>query len=193
MPSAFLGCSSSEGRRRSSAEHQAQPLCTHTLRSQGFAVSFSLISPLCVRAAVCGCSLGSQSDSAHLCSLPAGFRLNASSWPMFLLKTLNGAEMAPIRIFHKVLGCLGAHPPPAWGTSTLPALPCAAPPGSSVPPLLAQGRAQCLHSTMWAVPSSLGMQARQLTGLTPPHLLHLLMEVSGDGGAALLQVGTAAL
>lgn len=30
-----------------------------------------------------------------------GFRLNASSWPMFLLKTLNGAEMAPIRIFHK--------------------------------------------------------------------------------------------
>lgn len=32
----------------------------------------------------------------------AGFRLNASSWPMFLLKTLNGAEMAPIKIFHKV-------------------------------------------------------------------------------------------
>lgn len=32
----------------------------------------------------------------------AGFRLNASSWPMFLLKTLNGAEMAPSRIFHKV-------------------------------------------------------------------------------------------
>ncbi|MGH0125454.1 UNVERIFIED_CONTAM: hypothetical protein FKN15_031952 [Acipenser sinensis] len=30
-----------------------------------------------------------------------GFRLNASSWPMFLLKTLNGAEMAPVRIFHK--------------------------------------------------------------------------------------------
>ncbi|XP_060114095.1 polycomb protein SCMH1 isoform X4 [Heteronotia binoei] len=29
------------------------------------------------------------------------FRLNASSWPMFLLKTLNGAEMAPVRIFHK--------------------------------------------------------------------------------------------
>lgn len=35
-------------------------------------------------------------------SLPSGFRLNASSWPMFLLKTLNGAEMAPVRIFHKV-------------------------------------------------------------------------------------------
>ncbi|XP_049710406.1 polycomb protein SCMH1-like [Elephas maximus indicus] len=32
---------------------------------------------------------------------PLGFWLNASSWPMFLLKTLNGAEMAPIRIFHK--------------------------------------------------------------------------------------------
>ncbi|XP_061919937.1 polycomb protein SCMH1-like isoform X1 [Entelurus aequoreus] len=32
---------------------------------------------------------------------PLGFRLNASSWPMFLLKTLNGAEMAPPRIFHK--------------------------------------------------------------------------------------------
>ncbi|XP_020669077.1 polycomb protein SCMH1 isoform X3 [Pogona vitticeps] len=32
---------------------------------------------------------------------PLGFRLNASSWPMFLLKTLNGAEMAPLRIFHK--------------------------------------------------------------------------------------------
>lgn len=30
---------------------------------------------------------------------PLGFRMNASSWPMFLLKTLNGAEMAPIKIF----------------------------------------------------------------------------------------------
>lgn len=29
----------------------------------------------------------------------AGFRMNASSWPMFLLKTLNGAEMAPAKIF----------------------------------------------------------------------------------------------
>lgn len=35
-------------------------------------------------------------------SSSSGFRLNASSWPMFLLKTLNGAEMAPSRIFHKV-------------------------------------------------------------------------------------------
>ncbi|CAN0301091.1 unnamed protein product [Lampetra fluviatilis] len=31
---------------------------------------------------------------------PLGFRMNASSWPMFLLRTLNGAEMAPGRIFH---------------------------------------------------------------------------------------------
>ncbi|XP_070324448.1 polycomb protein SCMH1 isoform X9 [Odocoileus virginianus] len=41
---------------------------------------------------------GHLSESA---SQYQGFRLNASSWPMFLLKTLNGAEMAPIRIFHK--------------------------------------------------------------------------------------------
>lgn len=32
---------------------------------------------------------------------PLGFRMNASSWPMFLLKTLNGAEMAPVKIFKK--------------------------------------------------------------------------------------------
>ncbi|XP_014247076.1 polycomb protein SCMH1 [Cimex lectularius] len=32
---------------------------------------------------------------------PLGFRMNASSWPMFLLKTLNGAEMAPAKIFQK--------------------------------------------------------------------------------------------
>lgn len=31
----------------------------------------------------------------------SGFRMNASSWPMFLLKTLNGAEMAPGKIFKK--------------------------------------------------------------------------------------------
>lgn len=29
------------------------------------------------------------------------FRMNASSWPMFLLKTLNGAEMAPGKIFQR--------------------------------------------------------------------------------------------
>lgn len=30
-----------------------------------------------------------------------GFRMNASSWPMFLLKTLNGAEMAPAKVFKR--------------------------------------------------------------------------------------------
>lgn len=30
---------------------------------------------------------------------PLGFRMNASSWPMFLSKTLHGAEMAPTEIF----------------------------------------------------------------------------------------------
>lgn len=33
---------------------------------------------------------------------PPGFRMNASSWPMFLLRTLNGAEMAPATAFKKV-------------------------------------------------------------------------------------------
>ncbi|XP_017886952.1 polycomb protein Scm isoform X2 [Ceratina calcarata] len=32
---------------------------------------------------------------------PLGFRMNASSWPMFLLKTLNGAEMAPAKVFKR--------------------------------------------------------------------------------------------
>ncbi|XP_054721726.1 sex comb on midleg-like protein 2 [Uloborus diversus] len=32
---------------------------------------------------------------------PLGFRMNASSWPMFLLKTLSGADIAPGRIFMK--------------------------------------------------------------------------------------------
>ncbi|XP_047530895.1 polycomb protein Scm [Vanessa atalanta] len=32
---------------------------------------------------------------------PLGFRMNASSWPMFLLKTLNGAEMAPAKVFQE--------------------------------------------------------------------------------------------
>uniref|UniRef100_A0A0A9WFW6 Polycomb protein Scm n=2 Tax=Lygus hesperus TaxID=30085 RepID=A0A0A9WFW6_LYGHE len=32
---------------------------------------------------------------------PLGFRMNASSWPMFLSKTVTGAEMAPSRIFQK--------------------------------------------------------------------------------------------
>ncbi|XP_074048435.1 sex comb on midleg-like protein 2 isoform X3 [Macrotis lagotis] len=32
---------------------------------------------------------------------PLGFQMNASSWPMFLLRTLNGAEMAPATFFKK--------------------------------------------------------------------------------------------
>ncbi|XP_063241328.1 polycomb protein Scm isoform X2 [Bacillus rossius redtenbacheri] len=32
---------------------------------------------------------------------PLGFRMNASSWPMFLLKTLNNAEMAHAKMFKK--------------------------------------------------------------------------------------------
>lgn len=37
----------------------------------------------------------------------SGFRMNASSWPMFLLRTLNGAEIAPATAFKKVLYLLG--------------------------------------------------------------------------------------
>lgn len=44
----------------------------------------------------------SWNPNESLVSSSTGFRLNASSWPMFLLKTLNGAEMAPSRIFHQV-------------------------------------------------------------------------------------------
>ncbi|XP_058855830.1 polycomb protein SCMH1-like isoform X1 [Acipenser ruthenus] len=45
--------------------------------------------------------IGNCEKNAGMLQPPLGFRLNASSWPMFLLKTLNGAEMAPVRIFHK--------------------------------------------------------------------------------------------
>lgn len=45
--------------------------------------------------------IGNCEKNAGMLQPPLGFRLNASSWPMFLLKTLNGAEMAPTRIFHK--------------------------------------------------------------------------------------------
>uniref|UniRef100_A0A2K6AT38 Polycomb protein SCMH1 n=1 Tax=Macaca nemestrina TaxID=9545 RepID=A0A2K6AT38_MACNE len=47
--------------------------------------------------------IGNCEKNGGMLQPPLGFRLNASSWPMFLLKTLNGAEMAPIRIFHKVI------------------------------------------------------------------------------------------
>ncbi|TRZ03069.1 hypothetical protein DNTS_029874 [Danionella cerebrum] len=45
--------------------------------------------------------IGNCEKSGGMLQPPLGFRLNASSWPMFLLKTLNGAEMAPPRIFHQ--------------------------------------------------------------------------------------------
>ncbi|XP_058535645.1 polycomb protein SCMH1 isoform X2 [Ochotona princeps] len=45
--------------------------------------------------------VGNCEKNGGMLQPPLGFRLNASSWPMFLLKTLNGAEMAPVRIFHK--------------------------------------------------------------------------------------------
>ncbi|XP_077193238.1 polycomb protein SCMH1 isoform X1 [Paroedura picta] len=45
--------------------------------------------------------IGNCEKDGGMLQPPLGFRLNASSWPMFLLKTLNGAEMAPVRIFHK--------------------------------------------------------------------------------------------
>ncbi|XP_029420500.1 polycomb protein SCMH1 isoform X3 [Nannospalax galili] len=45
--------------------------------------------------------IGNCEKSGGMLQPPLGFRLNASSWPMFLLKTLNGAEMAPVKIFHK--------------------------------------------------------------------------------------------
>lgn len=45
--------------------------------------------------------IGNCEKNGGMLQPPLGFRLNASSWPMFLLKTLNGAEIAPARIFHK--------------------------------------------------------------------------------------------
>ncbi|KAG8451221.1 hypothetical protein GDO86_003456 [Hymenochirus boettgeri] len=45
--------------------------------------------------------IGTCEKNGGMLQPPLGFRLNASSWPMFLLKTLNGAEMAPAKIFHK--------------------------------------------------------------------------------------------
>ncbi|XP_069479151.1 polycomb protein SCMH1 isoform X2 [Ambystoma mexicanum] len=45
--------------------------------------------------------IGNCEKNGGMLQPPLGFRLNASSWPMFLLKTLNGVEMAPAKIFHK--------------------------------------------------------------------------------------------
>uniref|UniRef100_UPI00358ED3C2 polycomb protein SCMH1-like isoform X2 n=1 Tax=Myxine glutinosa TaxID=7769 RepID=UPI00358ED3C2 len=43
--------------------------------------------------------LGSWEQAGGLLQPPLGFRMNASSWPMFLLKTLNGADIAPASLF----------------------------------------------------------------------------------------------
>ncbi|XP_058130520.1 polycomb protein Scm [Anopheles coustani] len=43
--------------------------------------------------------IGHCEDSGEMLKPPLGFRLNASSWPTFLSKTLNGAVMAPSYIF----------------------------------------------------------------------------------------------
>lgn len=43
--------------------------------------------------------IGHCEQTGEMLQPPLGFRMNASSWPTFLLKTLNGAPMAPAHIF----------------------------------------------------------------------------------------------
>ncbi|XP_057219326.1 sex comb on midleg-like protein 2 isoform X1 [Triplophysa rosa] len=43
--------------------------------------------------------IGTCEKNGDMLQPPLGFRMNASSWPMFLLRTLNGAEMAPATAF----------------------------------------------------------------------------------------------
>ncbi|XP_073795616.1 sex comb on midleg-like protein 2 isoform X2 [Danio rerio] len=45
--------------------------------------------------------IGTCEKNGDMLQPPLGFRMNASSWPMFLLRTLNGAEMAPAMAFKK--------------------------------------------------------------------------------------------
>ncbi|XP_062871003.1 sex comb on midleg-like protein 2 isoform X1 [Trichomycterus rosablanca] len=45
--------------------------------------------------------IGTCEKNGDMLQPPLGFRMNASSWPMFLLRTLNGAEMAPSSAFKK--------------------------------------------------------------------------------------------
>ncbi|XP_037530966.1 sex comb on midleg-like protein 2 [Nematolebias whitei] len=45
--------------------------------------------------------IGTCEKNGDMLQPPLGFRMNASSWPMFLLRTLNGAEMAPVSAFKK--------------------------------------------------------------------------------------------
>ncbi|VCX40212.1 unnamed protein product, partial [Gulo gulo] len=45
--------------------------------------------------------IGTCEKEGDLLQPPLGYQMNASSWPMFLLRTLNGSEMAPATIFKK--------------------------------------------------------------------------------------------
>ncbi|XP_029113954.1 sex comb on midleg-like protein 2 isoform X2 [Scleropages formosus] len=45
--------------------------------------------------------VGTCERNGDMLQPPLGFRMNASSWPMFLLRTLSGAEMAPPTAFKK--------------------------------------------------------------------------------------------
>ncbi|XP_053563368.1 sex comb on midleg-like protein 2 [Bombina bombina] len=45
--------------------------------------------------------IGTCEKNRDMLQPPLGFQMNASSWPMFLLKTLNGAKMAPASYFKK--------------------------------------------------------------------------------------------
>ncbi|XP_019384792.1 PREDICTED: sex comb on midleg-like protein 2 isoform X6 [Crocodylus porosus] len=45
--------------------------------------------------------IGTCEKKGGMLQPPLGFQMNASSWPMFLLRTLNGAEMAPAMFFKK--------------------------------------------------------------------------------------------
>uniref|UniRef100_A0A8C2U7J5 Scm polycomb group protein like 2 n=1 Tax=Coturnix japonica TaxID=93934 RepID=A0A8C2U7J5_COTJA len=45
--------------------------------------------------------IGTCEKKGGMLQPPLGFQMNASSWPMFLLRTLNGAEMAPAAFFKK--------------------------------------------------------------------------------------------
>ncbi|RXM32690.1 Sex comb on midleg-like protein 2 [Acipenser ruthenus] len=45
--------------------------------------------------------IGTCEKNGDMLQPPLGFRMNASSWPMFLLRTLSGAEMAPSTAFKK--------------------------------------------------------------------------------------------
>ncbi|XP_045327071.1 sex comb on midleg-like protein 2 isoform X6 [Leopardus geoffroyi] len=45
--------------------------------------------------------IGTCEKEGDLLQPPLGYQMNASSWPMFLLRTLNGSEMAPATLFKK--------------------------------------------------------------------------------------------